>query len=58
MRRWALLCLALAIVGALLGFTGLIGPASSIAKAFCFIGLFLFVALIVTSGLRKRAARH
>ena len=45
MLRWAFIFLVIALVAALLGFTGIAGAAASIAKVL--FGIFLAVCLIL-----------
>lgn len=47
MMKWALIFLVIAAIAALLGFSGIAGAAAGIAKILFFVGLALFVILLI-----------
>ncbi len=53
MLRWALGFLLFAVIAAIFGFGGIAAAATDIAKILFFVFLVLFVAALVTGGLRK-----
>jgi len=53
MLRWALGFFIVALVGALLGFSGIAVAAAGIAKIICFIFLFLFLVSLLSHLLRR-----
>jgi uncharacterized membrane protein YtjA (UPF0391 family) len=55
MLSWPLAFLIIALLAALLGFTGIVGPAAWMAKALFALFLVLFLASITLS--RRRAAK-
>jgi uncharacterized membrane protein YtjA (UPF0391 family) len=50
MLRWTLTFLVIAVIAALLGFTGIAGASVSIAKVLFFIFLALFVISLIVGG--------
>jgi uncharacterized membrane protein YtjA (UPF0391 family) len=56
MLRWSLIFLIVALIAALLGFTGIAEGAASIAKVlfYIFIGLFLFAVITGTLLMDKK----
>ena len=56
MLRWALIFLVVAIVAALLGFTGIYVAAAGIAKILFYVFLVLFVISLVMHLARGRGA--
>jgi uncharacterized membrane protein YtjA (UPF0391 family) len=54
MLRWALICLVIALVAAVLGFGGIAAGAASIAKFLFYIFLLIFVVSLIM-GLVRRA---
>lgn len=54
MLGWAVFCLVLALVAAVLGFGGLAGAFVGIAKILFFVFLVLFVVSLVVNALRGR----
>ena len=54
MLRWALTFFIVALVAALLGFTGIAVAAAGIAKILFYIFLILFVVSLVVSLMRRR----
>jgi uncharacterized membrane protein YtjA (UPF0391 family) len=55
MLSWPLAFLIIALLAALLGFTGMAGTAASMAKSLCALFLVLFLASITIS--RKRISK-
>ena len=53
MLNWGLIFVVVAVIGALLGFTGVANEAAGIAKAICVLFLTLFVLSRIT-GLGRR----
>ncbi|MCB1587334.1 MAG: DUF1328 domain-containing protein [Xanthomonadales bacterium] len=53
MLSWALTFLVIALIAAALGFGGLAGAATGIAKILFFVFLVLFIASLITGGLRR-----
>jgi uncharacterized membrane protein YtjA (UPF0391 family) len=47
MIKWALVFLAIGIVAAILGFTGIAGASFAVAKILAFLALAIFVILLV-----------
>lgn len=47
MIKWALIFLAIAAIAAVLGFSGIAGAAASVAKILFFVGLALFIILLI-----------
>ena len=54
MLGWAVFCLILALVAAVLGFGGLAGKVFGIAKSLFFVFLVLFVVSLLVNALRGR----
>ena len=52
--RWALICLIVALVAALLGFGGVAGAAAGVAKVLFFVFLLLFVIGLMMHLVRGR----
>lgn len=53
MLRYALIFLVVALIAAALGFGGLAGAATGIAKVLFFVFLILFVGSLLFGGLRR-----
>lgn len=53
MLSWALTFLVIALIAAALGFGGVAGTATSIAKILFFVFLVLFVISLLAGGLRR-----
>jgi uncharacterized membrane protein YtjA (UPF0391 family) len=53
MLSWALTFLVIALIAAALGFGGIAGTATSIAKILFFVFLVLFVISLLAGGLRR-----
>jgi uncharacterized membrane protein YtjA (UPF0391 family) len=47
MIKWALIFLAIGVIAAVLGFTGIAGASFAIAKVLAFIAIAIFVVLLV-----------
>lgn len=55
MLGWAIFCLVLALIAAVLGFGGLAGTFVGIAKILFFVFLVLFVVSLIVNALRGRS---
>ena len=54
MLRYAAVCLVIALIAALLGFTGIAAGAVEIAKILFFVFLLLFVVSLIVGLMRRR----
>jgi uncharacterized membrane protein YtjA (UPF0391 family) len=54
MLGWAILCLIVALVTAVFGFTGIYLAAAGVAKVLFFIFLLLFIISLITGGISRR----
>jgi uncharacterized membrane protein YtjA (UPF0391 family) len=53
MLSWALTFLVIALIAAALGFGGLAGAATGIAKILFFVFIVLFIVSLITGGVRR-----
>ncbi len=58
MLNWAFAFLIVALLAALLGFTGIVGPASWIAELICVLFLALFLASVISDRRKRGAEKH
>lgn len=56
MMRWAIIFLVVALVAAVLGFSGIANFSFEIAKFVAVVAIILFVIALVAGGLRGRGA--
>lgn len=53
MLRWTIIFLVIALIAALLGFTGIASGAAAIAKIFFYIFIVLFLISLIAGGFRR-----
>ena len=53
MLRWTIIFLVVALIAALLGFTGIASGAAAIAKIFFYIFIVLFLISVIAGGFRR-----
>jgi uncharacterized membrane protein YtjA (UPF0391 family) len=53
MLRWTIIFLVIALIAALLGFTGVASGAAAIAKIFFYIFIVLFLISVIAGGFRR-----